>query len=98
MRVMPDFVKKVALNVMCILIVKNIRIKPTKNPAAYQVKNAQPTGIQSGLDLTTTMKNLLKVRIVMQTWHQQHQISTQNQKPILQTVKQNSQPQVTFLQ
>ena len=77
MRVMPDFAKNVALTVMYVLIVKNSRIKPTGNPEKYQVKNAQPTGIQSSLDLTTTMKNLLKVRIVMQARHQQQdQIST----------------------
>ena len=69
MRVMPDFDTKVALNVMyllSVLRVKNSRIKPTENPEKDQVKDAQPTGIQSSLDLTTTMKNLLKVRIVMQ--------------------------------
>ena len=74
---MPAFAKKAALNVMCVLIVKNSRIKPTGNSAKYQVKDAQPTGIQSSLDLTTTMKNILTVRIVMQARHQQqHQIST----------------------
>ena len=77
MRVIPAFTKKGLLNVMCILIVKNSRIKPTGNSAKYQVKDAQPTGIQSSLDLTTTMTNLLKVRIVMQARHQQQdQIST----------------------
>ena len=66
MRVMSDSATKVALNVMCVLIVKNSCIKPTDNPEKYQIKDAQPTGTRSSLDLTTTMKNLLKVRIVMQ--------------------------------
>ena len=66
MRVMPAFSTKVALNVMCVLIVKNSRIKPTANPEKYQIKYSQPTGTQSSLELITTLKNLLKVRIVMQ--------------------------------
>ena len=53
MRVMSDSATKAALNVMCVLIVKNSRIKPTENPEKYQIKDAQPTGIQSGLDLTS---------------------------------------------
>ena len=68
---------KAALHVMCVIIVKNIRIKPTRNPAKYQEKDSQTTEIQASLNLTTTMKNLLKVRIAMQALHQQqHQIST----------------------
>ena len=68
---------KAALHVMCVIIVKNIRIKRTRNPAKYQEKDSQTTEIQASLNLTTTMKNLLKVRIAMQALHQQqHQIST----------------------
>ena len=76
MCVIAAFTTKAALNVMCVLIAKNIRIKPTRNPAKYQAKDSQTTGIQASLTLATTIKNLLKVRIAMQALHQQqHQIS-----------------------
>ena len=75
--VIAAFTKKEPLNIMCVLTLRNVRIKPTRNPAKYQAKDSQTTEIQASLNLTTTMKNLLKVRIAMQALHQQqHQIST----------------------
>ena len=77
MCVITAFTRKAPLNVMCVPIVKNIRIEPTRNPAKYQAKDSQTTEIQASLNLAITMKNLLKVRIAMQALHQQqHQIST----------------------
>ena len=72
---MPDLKESPSLQDIKKFTLTNSRTKPTGNPAKYQVIDSQTTEIQISLNLTTTIKNLLKARIVMQALHQQYQLS-----------------------